>query len=381
MSEPICQLRADDYENAMDFLNLVFSVYFPIDFPTFLPKLYKPTDEYMSMNYAIKRHGKIRAIVGLYPMELNMGNISLKLAGIGAVSSHPNDRGQGHMKRLMHHCLEVMRAEGYQLSWLRGDRQRYGFFGYDVCGTTASFTVTKKNVHHCYDRDNALFFEKILPHDGRLAVIKSWHDKNIIHCSRPLALFDEISRSWRHESFAALDKNGDMVGYINADISDGIVLEMTSCQENRFKDMIAAWVVTQERENVTFQMASLPNPPANELARFSEDFSLSPSGNWRVFDWQSVLDAALKVKHQAVNLNDGNLTLEIKGYGVLELRVDGVSAACFRSQKKAAFLCDPQTAMRLLFGPLSPAMVSQISNTTLNAWCPLPLYMPKQDEV
>jgi predicted acetyltransferase len=151
MSEPIVQLTANDFEDAMDFINLVFSVYFPIDFPQILPKLYKPSDEYMAHNFAIKRHGKIRAMIGVFPIELIIGGIPLKLAGIGNVSSHPNDRGQGHMKRLMQHCLHVMKAEKYDLSWLSGNRQRYNYFGYEVCGSTCVFHVTKENIQHSYE--------------------------------------------------------------------------------------------------------------------------------------------------------------------------------------------------------------------------------------
>jgi predicted acetyltransferase len=379
--ETITRLAAADFENAVDFLNLVFSVHFPIDFPKVLPKLYKPTDECMSMNFAIKRHGKIRAIVGLYPVELNFGSISLKLAAIGAVSSHPNDRGQGHMRRLMHFCLKLMKAEGYHLSWLGGQRQRYGYFGYEVCGTTAVFTVNKKNINHCYGKTPALHFEKIDVHDERIVQMKIWHDENPNHCTRPLASFVEISRSWRHDSFAALDENGELAGYIIADVPAGIVLELVTKREDFIKDVIAAWVTLQERDQVAFETASLPNPLVTELMRICEQQIVRPSGNWQIFDWQRVLDAILKLKHQSIKLASDTFRLGIDGYGVIELRVTDDSAACVRTQSKPHFSCDPLSAMRLLFGPLPPAMTGTVNNSTLNSWCPLPLSLPRQDQV
>ncbi|SVE51359.1 uncharacterized protein METZ01_LOCUS504213, partial [marine metagenome] len=53
MSNAIIQLTANDFEESMDFLNLVFSAYSPHDFANMLPSVYRPTDELMGCNYAI----------------------------------------------------------------------------------------------------------------------------------------------------------------------------------------------------------------------------------------------------------------------------------------------------------------------------------------
>ncbi|MBN1559980.1 GNAT family N-acetyltransferase [candidate division KSB1 bacterium] len=375
--EPITQLTAGDYENAIDFLNLVFSEHYPIDFPRVLPKLYKPTDESMSMNYAIKRHGKIRAIVGLYPVELHVGATPLKLAAIGAVSSHPNDRGQGHMRRLLQFCLQVMRAEGYHLSWLGGQRQRYGYFGYEVCGSTAVFTVNKKNISHGYAEMPAIHFEKICAPDERFTQMKLWHDTHPIHCTRPVASFAEISRSWQNDLFAAMSARDELAGYVIANAA-GAVLELATPDE---KAVIPAWVAQQDQAQVAFETAMLPHPIVKELTRICEQQSTRSSGNWQIFDWQRVVNAILKVKHQSMTLMNDIFRLGIEGYGVIELCVDGPSAACIRTRKRAHFCCDPLSAMRLLFGPLPPAMSGLINHSALNGWCPLPLSLPRQDQV
>ncbi|MBN1465247.1 GNAT family N-acetyltransferase [candidate division KSB1 bacterium] len=377
MMEPIVQLTAGDYENAIDFLNLVFSVHYPIDFPRVLPKLYKPTDDCMSMNYAIKRHGKIRAIVGLYPIELHVGAIPLKLAAIGAVSSHPNDRAHGYMQRLLRFCLKVMRAEGYHLSWLGGQRQRYGYFGYEVCGSTAVLTVNKKNISHCYTEAPAVHFDKVGAPDERVSQMKLWHDQKPIHCSRPVASFVEISRSWQHDLFAALSASGELAGYVIANAA-GAVFEMVTSNE---KAVIPAWVTQQAQDQVVFETAMLANPIVTELTRICEQPSVRSSGNWQIFDWQRVVDGVLKLKHQSMQLMKDTFRLGIDGYGVVELKVDDCAAECVRTQKRAHFSCDPRTAMRLLFGPLPPAMSGLLDHSTLNSWCPLPLSLPRPDEV
>ena len=53
-----------DFEDAIDFMNLVFSAHGPIDFTQLLPALYQPTDEQMGWNWAVRENGRIRAVVG-----------------------------------------------------------------------------------------------------------------------------------------------------------------------------------------------------------------------------------------------------------------------------------------------------------------------------
>ena len=49
----------------MDLLNYAFSFsHGPHDFPSLLPKIYRPTEELMRCNYAIRRDGRLVAAVG-----------------------------------------------------------------------------------------------------------------------------------------------------------------------------------------------------------------------------------------------------------------------------------------------------------------------------
>ena len=382
MSESIVRLEAADYKDAVAFLNFVFSEHYPIDFPTTLPKLYKPTDELMSMNFAVKRDSKIRAIVGLYPLELHIGQVVLKLGAIGAVSTHPNDRGLGYMQRLMTHCVQVMKSASYDLSWLGGQRQRYGFFGYEVCGSKLLFMLTKKNIQRCYNNVPEFQFEKIIrADDKRIETMKVWHETLLIHCSRPLGRFYDVLQSWEHDLFAVLDKAGVLVGYLSADVHRGIIFEAAARENSLLMDMIPAWVAFQEQDKVVFETAPLPSFLVSELMRICESSTVQPCGNWQIYNWQRVVETTLQIKHQFMTLPDGSFCLDIQGYGRIELHVSGDAAFCRHSIKEPDFSCDPQTAMRLLFGPFPAVMSGQINNPVLNGWCPLPLYLPKQDEV
>ena len=78
----------------------------------------------MNWNFALRESGRIRAIVGLFPLAYRWGGATLRVAGIGGVSCHPHARGRGYMQQLMAHCIQAAPAEGFHLSWLGGQRQR-----------------------------------------------------------------------------------------------------------------------------------------------------------------------------------------------------------------------------------------------------------------
>ena len=52
------------------------------------------------------------------------------------------------MQQLMVHCVQTAPAEGFHLSWLGGQRQRYGYSGYEKCGVYYRLTLSPTNVRH-----------------------------------------------------------------------------------------------------------------------------------------------------------------------------------------------------------------------------------------
>ena len=63
MSDTIERLTGADYEEAMDTMGHAFGFEEGRDFPSLLPQIYRPTDEWMQAIYAIRRDGKIVSAV------------------------------------------------------------------------------------------------------------------------------------------------------------------------------------------------------------------------------------------------------------------------------------------------------------------------------
>lgn len=121
-----------------------------------------------------------------------------------------------------------------------------------------------------------------------------------------------------------------------------------------------------------------------KLSGFAETTALHPSGNWRVFNWRPVIDALMRVKHEAEPMPRGAVSLKIDGCEeVLRLVVDDRGARCESGDGEPDLTIDHLAAHTLLFGPTPPSMVMPLPESAriLSAWCPLPLAISPQDKV
>ena len=148
MNDEIERLSANDFEELIVFLDGAFECPLDHSFRQFLPLIYQPTDALMSCNLAIRRAGRIAAVVGVFPITWHFGDTVLRVAGVGGVSTDPELRGQGLMSRLMEQASECIREGGYHLSHLGGQRQRYNYYGWETAGVRSSLTVNRANLRH-----------------------------------------------------------------------------------------------------------------------------------------------------------------------------------------------------------------------------------------
>ena len=383
MQEKLLQLDANDFEETIRFLNIVFAVYGPINFPEFLPKLYKPTDEHMRCNWAIKRNNEIRAVIGLFPFNMRLGNAALKAVGIGGVSVHPDDRGRGYMQKLMFHCLNLMKEQGVQVSWLSGQRQRYGYFGYEIGGLKYRFTLQSDNVRHGLGSTQPVRFDPLMEADEKwLNKISNWHEQNLLRVERPeILLYDTLS-GWGNDPFIALNSRNEPIGYVVANPTGRCILELAAEHENGLKDIIAAWTM-QLNEKVEIETPPVVSPLTTMLSRVCESFCTVETGNWRVFDWPGVLSATMSAKNKMAPLANGAVRIAIGANDSIELVVDNGKTTSRPTLALPDIQCDEKTAVSLFFRntPIDLMMPAIPADSVLRNWLPLPLSIFKQDEV
>ena len=384
MDAQIRQLSAANFDEAMEVLNLAFFADGSKDFKQWIPKLYRPTDELMSCHYAAMCEGRIRAVVGVFPLALNIDDTQLRIAGIGGVCTHPDYQERGLMRELMPHCINAARSEGYHLSWLGGQRQRYGYFGYEVCGTAIQFTLSRSNLRHTAGATATpgFDFEVIEESDcDRLGQVFELHNAQTMHAQRSESDLYPLLTSWNSRLYAAL-AGDDMVGYVVIG-EQSMLCELVGEDADTELAIARAWVEGDgDLAQITLRMGPLDSA-LQRFADISENTTLTRSGNWQVFDWERVVATLLKTRLAHSPIMEGVVSVSIEGYGVLEIEVNDNEADCHLVSGTAAIECDSLLAHRLLFGPLKPSEVIELPAAArlLDAWCPLPLYWPPQDRV
>lgn len=67
---------------------------------------------------------------GVWGYDMRVGRATIRCGGIGAVATHVDHRGRGHLKRTANASIDAMRDGGYDVSLLFGIDNFYNRFGY-----------------------------------------------------------------------------------------------------------------------------------------------------------------------------------------------------------------------------------------------------------
>ena len=407
----LIRLTSADFDEAMDFMNMVFSMSGgPTDFAALLPKLYRPDDRLMRDNLAIRRNGRLRAVVGSYAMQLQVGQVVLPVRGIGGVSTHPTERKSGLMRRLMLAALAEMDEEHCALSILGGQRQRYGYYGYEQSGRTLSISVNKSNLRHFFrERHPATVRFTQIKRDNpdqpenAVRLMKTWHDRQHIYVHRSEADFLTILSCWYSQIWLASDELQTPLGYLVANGDGTSVSELIAADPKSILDIAAAWTQRQPSHHVRFALPPWQTEAIRELTKLGESVTIDSAYCFRINDWALVLSSFLQVQGSLKILAEGTLRLgvvESTGRSLTDpatqqtfaLSWKNGRADCQEETGDAAghpdVLLDRLTATRLVFGPLSPECVlsdadlmNPDASHLLQSWFPLPACILESDHI
>ena len=185
---------------------------------------------------------------------------------------------------------------------------------------------------------------------GLLRRAKELHDDQAMHCERPLKDFHRFCASWRHQLWAAENEAGEMVGYLVADKEGTFVPELMARSPDEALRMVRAWITEGGKEGVSLDMSPVNNV-SRDLARYCEQTSVRPSGNWQVLRWAEVVDALMKVQQQSkAGLVEGKVVVGIEGYGAIALVVTDGEAVIFTCQRFESVTGQVIYALSLLGG-------------------------------
>lgn len=204
--------RPDEFSEVMNFVDRVFR---PGQRGRFIlqsqyPHAYQP--QYARRLILIRDQGQLVGNLAIHPLVLRLEEARLRAGGIGVVGAHPERRGQGIMTALLEDAIRRMQQARYPLSVLGGDRQRYGWFGWENGGVQNVFTLTSRCLGDPPPAERRLRLERFAPDPQLGRQLQRLGTAHPCWVERPLRdiplLFDRVGRqTW-------IGREGDRFAYV-----------------------------------------------------------------------------------------------------------------------------------------------------------------------
>lgn len=346
----IITANTTDKENIIDFINYVFSVaYTAHDFKKKVPKVYSENARDDAANhYVIKENGKIKALVSERRIDVKVIDSTLKYGLIGNVAVHPYSRNQGFMTELMNSAIEKAKNSGADIMVLTGNRQRYGYFGFNAAGHLISYSINKNNIKHCLsniDCSDISFLPIQNASETEKTTIRKLYERYPIHAIRPEDEYLNIMSSWEEETLLVF-KGTKLLGYIYGPLRE-VVLE----DEELLYPVIKAYFERSDKEKLDFNVKPFEKRRIELLNRICESKSITSVALIKVLNWENVLSAFLKLKSSFTHLSDTEKTIKIDDE-VIKITVKSGVADVKKADPKdtPSLFLDQMSAIDLLFG-------------------------------
>ncbi|MBE5818985.1 MAG: GNAT family N-acetyltransferase [Clostridiales bacterium] len=300
----------DEYDQYMDFINFVFAPDNKTYFQDLLPKLYKRELNSAHDAFIAFDGDKMVGAVGAFPSEIKVLDKTIKCMGIGNVAAHPEYRSQGIMSSLMNMAIDDMVANGIDFSFLGGQRQRYGYFSYDIAGICISFYITGSNIRHTYGKTPIkyeLTREALDPNDTEAldGIYNIINARPYVHVRSRELLYD-IMHTW-HQAPTIIRHNGKFVGYA---IGDG---EIGFIDDDYFESYIRTMLSVTNEYSITLPIYETKY--ISLLQPIASGYTVSSNLLATVLCFKRVTEACLAFKATYTKLVDGSFTALVHGRG------------------------------------------------------------------
>lgn len=376
--------RDEDNKKLIAFLDEVFFTDDPEgrDFYNLLPKCYKDQYRPAYNNFVVQdENGEFRSAIGNFYNDMTVGGEPIKACCIGNVAVGKNYRSMGYMIELMDMSVEDMGRNGVDVAYLGGQRQRYGYFGFETSGTVYRFDFSRSAYRHALKAvPCGLDVEELRSDDSEsIAQINRLYSRLPIRSNRKPESYYDILRSWRDRPYI-LKKDGEFVGYFIFDFFKHNVCEFDVVDPKYFPNLVAAVLENCEEYHIGFAVAPFESEKIKFFTENSDGFNIEGCEMILVYNFKKIIRAYLKAKAGYAKLCDGAVTVLIHGkYGDESFRIEVINndVKVEKFDGKAEYELSHHEATRAFFSNLPadrekfPASVQQ--------WLPLHVYLSSSD--
>lgn len=376
--------RDKDNKKLIAFLDEVFFTDDPEerDFLNLLPKCYKDKYRPAYNNFVVQdKNGEFRSAIGSFYNDMTIGDEQIKACCIGNVAVGKNYRSMGYMIELMELSVEDMLKNGVDVAYLGGQRQRYGYFGFESSGTSYRFDFSRSAYKHALKAmPCGLDIEKLSPNDEEsIANIEKIYSKLPIRSNRKPESYFDVLCSWRDRPYILKD-NGDFVGYFVLDYTKNNVNEFGTVDSKYYPNLVAAVMEKTEALQVGFIVAPFETEKLNFFTENADGFNVEGCEMILVYNFEKVIRAYLGAKARYAKLCDGAFTVLIHGkYGDEKLRIEVVDnkVKVEKFDGKADYELSHHAATRVFFSNLPADREAFPAN--IQQWLPLHVFLFPSD--
>ena len=299
-----------------------------VDFESMIPKVYAPDRETSALQYiALNDADQICGLIAMLPDRIHVGDDTLKCGFIGTVSVVPECRGQGIMIELMKRWEEEAREAGMDIMTLDGLRQRYQHYGYALGGQHYIFEINKADgvryalkdvdVEDCCFRVLETGSEEEFLANRLHETQPFWHERALQadpwenHWHYQPAGFACTGRSYNNVPYVLL-KNGQFAGYVTSNPERRELMEIRPADPADLDRMLKTWAAETDLRSFTVTVPAWDTATVRRLSAWSEWPSLCPAGQFRILNWQHVLEVMLGLKAKCSTLSDGSFGFSVE---------------------------------------------------------------------
>ena len=375
MAEIVRTLRVDEFDPLMRLLERCFGHSYGF-FVAQFPHLCRPTPELAACSHIVEVDGKIASHVAVFPLQASCAGIPLKIGGISAVSTAPEYRGKGYMSRLLKRVVDVMREEGYTLSWLGGDRQRYNAYGWEMAGQAYTLAFTRRSLD--WGAVKAFPIEQRRA-DEVVDTIASYQSSRCCHIQRP-----DLARQLTMQGIR-IWTSPDGYAIIRGGAGEKVeILEIVSSGHHEIGMIrgLMEWCASPE---VTWRIPACDTDVLSRVMPYAGQWQAGPNHMYRIIDLAALLESAKPwLDARAAGLKDMALCFALNDYDrtthtTLEIRSGECTISRNGPTAPKVSLTAVEAARVFLGGPAT-AIASQVS-PQLATLLPLPAWVDPLDQV
>ena len=378
--------RGKDCDNSrmIDFINEVF---FGDDennteFLKLLPKIYKDKYRPAYNNFVVQdADGTFRSAIGNFYNDMIVGGEALKTCCIGNVAVGKDYRNMGYMKELLKLSVDDMKQNGTDMAYLGGQRQRYGYFGFESAGVRYTFHFNRQTVKHAlHNEPSGLTLEKLSENDTEtIHKIKALNEKLAVHSLRPDDAYFDILSSWRGEPFI-LKESGSFVGYLVFSHGKEGVQEFDVISPEYYGKAVLCAFENTEEFGLSFATAPFETEKIKFFTENCEGMNIGGCEAMLIYDFEKVIRAFLKAKASYEKLCDGEMTALIHGVNgdeKLKISVKNNIPSVEKYNGEAEFEFTHHAATRAFFSNYPSDR--NVLSPEVQQWLPLPSSLSGSD--